>query len=76
MTSTQPPADATWDAGDLGCGELVINLRRRLRGMPGATLELIATDAGAPADLAAWCRMTGDTLVRAEPPVYWIRARS
>jgi tRNA 2-thiouridine synthesizing protein A len=72
-----PPTEhTTWNAGDLGCGELVITLRRRLRDMPGATLKLIATDAGAPEDIPAWCRMTGDTLLRAEPPVYWIRARA
>ena len=71
-----PTEDTTWNAGDLGCGELVITLRRRLRDMPGATLKLIATDTGAPEDIPAWCRMTGDTLLRAEPPVYWIRARA
>ena len=64
-----------WDAGDMGCGELVMALRLRLRAMPGRVLELTATDAGAPADLPAWCRMTGHELLRTEPPRYWIRAR-
>jgi tRNA 2-thiouridine synthesizing protein A len=72
----QETEDDAWNAGDLGCGELVITLRMRLRTMPGATLKLIATDAGAPEDIPAWCRMTGDTLLRTEPPVYWIRARA
>ncbi len=68
-------ADACWDAGGMGCGELVLALRMRLKGMPGQLLQLVATDAGAPEDLPAWCRMTGHTLERAEPPLYWIRAR-
>ena len=41
---------ATWDAGDLGCGELVLELRERLAALhPGAMLRLVARDAGAPA---------------------------
>ncbi len=68
--------DATWDAGDMGCGELVIELRARLRAMPGRVLKLVATDAGAPADIPAYCRMTGHELLEVRPPAYWIRARS
>ena len=70
------PEDAQWNAGDLGCGELVMELRMRLRNMPGQTLKLTATDAGASQDLPAWCRMTGNQLVSAEPPYFWIRAKS
>ena len=67
-------ADAEWDAGDLGCGELVLELRRRLQALhPGQLFRLLARDPGAPADIPAWCRMTGHTLVAAEPPAYWIR---
>jgi len=68
--------DETWDAGDLGCGELVIALSTRLRGMPGRTLKLIATDPGAPADLPAFCRMTGHELRGVDGHAYWIRART
>ncbi len=70
-----PPEDAQWNAGDLGCGELVMELRMRLRKMPGLTLKLTAIDAGASEDLPAWCRMTGNELLSAEPPHFWIRAR-
>jgi tRNA 2-thiouridine synthesizing protein A len=69
-------ADDTWDAGDLGCGELVLALRMRLRAMPGKTLKLIAHDAGAPEDLPAWCRMTGHELLEVQPPVFWVRAKA
>ncbi len=65
-----------WDAGELGCGQLVVELRRRLTQMePGGRIEVIARDAGAPADLPAWCRMTGHTLLSADHPVYVIRRR-
>jgi tRNA 2-thiouridine synthesizing protein A len=68
--------DAVWDAGDLACGDLVLHLRRRMEAMrPGQVLRLVALDTGAPADLPAWCRMTGHALMAAEPPVYLIRRK-
>ena len=68
--------DEVWDAGELACGELVLELKRRLDGMrPDQVLKLIALDAGAPADLPAWCRLTGHTLVSAAHPVYYIRRK-
>jgi tRNA 2-thiouridine synthesizing protein A len=69
-------ADAQWDAGDLGCGDLVLELRLRMEAMrPGQLLRLTATDPGARADIPAWCRMTGHTLVTEEHPVYQIRRK-
>lgn len=66
-----------WDAGDTGCGQLVVELRRRLRAMePGQRLELITRDAGAAVDLPAWCRMTGHHLESANHPVYVIRRKA
>ena len=44
--------DAEWNAGELGCGELVLELRQRLRHMPGMVLKVIAVDAGAPGGFA------------------------
>jgi len=68
--------DVEWDAGDLGCGELVLELRTRLGAMrPGEVLRLTARDPGAPADLPAWCRMTGHTLIAQDHPVYLIRRK-
>lgn len=79
MNDTASPVahDDVWDAGDMGCGILMINLRKRLRAMPGQTLKLIALDAGAPEDIPAYCRMTGNTLlhVQAGERSYWIRAK-
>ncbi len=68
--------DDAWDAGSMGCGELVIRLALRIRELrPGAVLKLTATDLGAPHDIPAWCRMTGHPLLRTEPPHYFIRRR-
>jgi len=65
-----------WDAGDLGCGDLVLQLRGRLRELsPGSVLELVALDPGAPSDIPAWCGLTGHSLVRQNPPFYWIRRK-
>ena len=63
-----------WDASDLGCSQLVFQLRLRLDEMEtGATLTVTARDPGAPIDIPAWCRSTGHELVSAEHPVYVIR---
>ncbi len=67
---------AAWDAGDMGCGDLVLELRTRLRALaPGQVLEVTATDPGAREDLPAWCGLTGNRLVRAAPPRYWIERK-
>ena len=73
MTDDHVP-DLEWDAGNLTCGDLVLQLMIRMKTMsPGDVLRLTALDAGAPDDVPAWCRMTGHTLLDARPPVYLIR---
>jgi len=73
----ETPVSERWDAGETGCGELVLELSVRLRKMqPGDDLEVIVRDPGAPTDLPAWCRMTGHTLVSARHPTYVIRRRA
>ncbi len=65
-----------WDAGDMGCGDLVLELRLKLRAMaPGQVLRVRATDPGAPEDLPAWCGMTGHTLLESKHPFYRIRRK-
>ena len=69
-------ADAEWNAGDMGCGDLVLELRLRLQAMqPGQIMKLCARDPGAPQDLPAWSRLTGHILLRAEHPTYWIKRK-
>jgi tRNA 2-thiouridine synthesizing protein A len=68
---------ARWDAGGMGCGDLVLELRLRLRDLaPGELFELTATDAGAPIDLPAWCGLTGHQLLAAQHPIYRIRRKA
>jgi len=65
-----------WEAGEIGCGQLVFELHRRLDSMrPGERIEIVAEDPGAPTDLPAWCRMTGHTLVSADHPIYVIERK-
>jgi tRNA 2-thiouridine synthesizing protein A len=74
--SAATSSDAEWDAGDMGCGELVLELRLRLHAMrPGQIMKLCARDPGAPQDLPAWSRLTGHVLLRAEHPNYWIKRK-
>jgi len=74
----ETPADEMWDAGDLGCGPLVLELRKRLRKMPGRVLKVTALDPGAPIDLPAWCRLTSNQLVAHDGATksFWIRSRT
>lgn len=73
----QPSTVARFDAGDMGCGDLVLELRARLMDLaPGDVLEVRATDPGAPGDLPAWCRVTRHALVHSEHPRYWIQRRA
>jgi tRNA 2-thiouridine synthesizing protein A len=69
-------SDVEWDAGDLGCGDLVLQLRFKMDTLePGQVLRLVALDPGASADLPAWCRMTGHAMLAADHPVYRIRRK-
>ncbi|QGZ65695.1 sulfurtransferase TusA family protein [Paraburkholderia acidisoli] len=69
--------DAEWDAGDLGCGELLLKLRVKLRAMPGRIIRLIARDRGAIEDIPSYCRITGHRLLMADPEqgIFFIQAR-
>lgn len=67
---------AGWDAGGMGCGELVMALRLRMEKLrPGDVIRVTATDPAAPEDLPAWCRLCGHTLVAMNHPNYWIRRK-
>ena len=68
--------DAEWDAGDMGCGDLVLELRTRMKALrPGQILRLITRDPGAVEDLPAWCGLTGHRLRHAEHPTYLIERK-
>lgn len=74
--SAAPAAAAFFDAGTMGCGDLVLELRQRLAALAaGGELELRAEDPGAPVDLPAWCNLTGHTMLEARHPIYRIRRK-
>ncbi len=67
-----------WDAGDLGCGDLLIRLRFLLQDMrPDEIIRVHATDPGAIQDLPAWCRLTGERIVEQDLQrhLYWIQRK-
>ena len=66
---------AEWDAGDMGCGEVIILLRMRMQKLsPGAVFKLTARDLGAPEDIPAWCRLTGTPPAPGRAPALLDRA--
>lgn len=73
----RPQPDATWDAGNMGCGELIVKLKFKLRDKlaAGDILQLTATDPGAPEDIPAWCRLTRNPLIYQDHPAYFIQAK-
>lgn len=68
-------ADQFFDAGDQGCAfgplDEIARIMRRMQS--GQTLEVHATDPTVSADLTAWCRMTGHSLVEQQGPHYLLR---
>lgn len=67
---------AEWDAGAMGCGELLIHLSMKMKQLqPGELFKLIALDPGALEDMPAWCRLTGHALITADHPLYIMRRR-
>ncbi len=48
------------EGGDLGCGELLMLVLRRIREQPiGSLVGIITTDPAADIDIPAWCHLTG-----------------
>lgn len=75
-TAELSSAAVIWDAGDLDCGDLILELRRRIRELPpGDVLEVIARQTSAAEDLPAWCRLTGHRLLTMTPPRYRIERK-
>ncbi len=65
-----------WDAGEMGCGELILQLKVRFQNLgPSEVFQLRADDGGAIEDIPAWCGMTGNTLLHQQHPNYWIQKK-
>lgn len=57
-------ATQTLDTSGLNCPLPILKTKKALKGMGnGETLELIATDPGSVADIAAFCNQTGNDLM-------------
>lgn len=57
-------ATQTLDTSGLNCPLPILKTKKALKGMSdGDTLELLATDPGSVADIAAFCNQTGNDLV-------------
>ncbi len=61
-------ADQVLDLGEQGCGQLVMELMLTMLALsPGQILLVTAYDPAAAGDIAAWCRMTSNTLLQILP---------
>ena len=70
----RPHINARWEAGELGCSQLIIGVQRALSALePGEHLELVTHDGGAWIDIPAWCYLTGHELVVDDHPTYIIK---
>ncbi|MBX7233550.1 MAG: sulfurtransferase TusA family protein [Caldilineales bacterium] len=58
-------ADQTLDCTGMLCPMPVVKTTKTIRGMEvGQVLKMIATDPGAPPDMAAWARQTGNLILQ------------
>jgi tRNA 2-thiouridine synthesizing protein A len=59
------------------CPRPIIEMARHIGEVRiGGLVELLADDPAAGPDLAAWCRMRGQTLIAADPPRFLVRRDS
>ena len=77
---TQVVPDTVLDAGDSGCTELIMLIFQAMKKLnPGETLEIFSSDEAADLDIAAWCHLTGHSIVsshsKASPKRILIRKR-
>jgi 5-methyltetrahydropteroyltriglutamate--homocysteine methyltransferase len=65
LTHTAHTPDASFDGGDLDCGNgLLLLIRRHIDPLPrGALLEILSTETSVQEDLPAWCRLTGNEFI-------------
>ena len=57
--------NATLDCTGLSCPMPIVKLAQKMKELQsGEILELLADDAGAKADVPAWCKRTGNELLK------------
>ena len=68
--------DSEFNGYDVGCGELALDLRMHFQSLPeGAKVLVISGDPGAPLDIPAWCRLSGNRLLESQHPYYLIQKK-
>jgi tRNA 2-thiouridine synthesizing protein A len=68
--------ESKFDGGDTGCGEMIIDMRIHFRTLsPGTRVAIRALDPGAPVEIPAWCRITGNELLEARHPFYLAKVK-
>ena len=68
METSSIHADSLLDLGEKSCGQLVMEVMLAMRNLAeGQMLLVTAYDLAANEELAAWCRMTGNSLVQTLP---------
>lgn len=68
--------DTEFDAKEKGCGDLIVALFKFFKTLdPGVRVCVSAHDAGASADIAAWCRSTNKVLLNSRPPYFLIEKK-
>ncbi|MBU0754934.1 MAG: sulfurtransferase TusA family protein [Planctomycetes bacterium] len=66
-----------FDALDLGCGQLLLDLLMFIRPLEAGTVILLASrDIASPLEIPAWCRLTGNRLIEARPPYYLVEKKT
>ena len=69
-----PPVALTLDCRGMRCPRPIIEVARRIGSVGvGELVELLADDPAAEPDLAAWCRMRGQTLLSPGPERFLVR---
>ena len=72
----QPPeSQHYWNAEDIACGDVLVRLFLLFRDQLGAgeVLHLRSVNEAIDIDLRAWCGLTGNSLLYAESPHYYLR---
>ena len=65
--------DDVFEGLELGCGQLLLDLKLRIQTLPqGQRLLVASRDLASPVEIPAWCRLTGHRLLVANPPYYLI----
>jgi TusA-related sulfurtransferase len=68
--------DTEYNGKEEGCGDLIMTLFKFFKTInSGTRVCVIAHDAGASSDIAAWCRSTNKILLESQPPFFLVEKK-